>query len=264
MGRLFLSRLSLFCIISMLISNCAFAQNTFYIFKKSGQPYFKIDLPVQRGSVFNNSDTLTLSKIDTVLLINNLGELFELNEPRTYVYNTLHKYRKRSNNNSLTSKYFSFVWKQFTNRQKSRQRPGVVYREERDIKLNQPMDSIKWYVPEILFSWQNRTETITTYFHLQNIETKHITKIGTSSDSLILFRDNTILESGNKYQWAVTTEPFPDFNTIRFNNFELLTQEAYLKLKSKMKALKQALGLLGFSEEDIKEVICLDYKFCDL
>ncbi|WP_405399907.1 hypothetical protein [Maribacter sp. Asnod2-G09] len=263
MGRLFLSRLGFICFMLLLFSNMAIAQNSFYIFKKSGQPFFNVDLPVQRGAVFRKSDTLTLRKLDTVFLINRLGELFELKEPRGYSYNSLQNFRKKSENESFTSKYFSYVWRQFTNKQESRQQPGVVYREDRNIKLTEPMDSIKWYVPEINFSWENRTDSLTTYFHLQDLDTNHITKLGTTSNSLILYKDNLILKPGKSYRWAVTTSPFPDFNEIKFNNFELLTKESHSELKKEMEALILALKILGFSEDDIKKAICLDYKFCE-
>lgn len=263
MGRLFLSRLGFVCFAVVFMSNEMVGQDDFYIFKKSGQPFFNMDIPVHRGKVFGQVDTLTLHELDTVFLINRLGELFELKEPRAYVYNSLHTYRKQSNNDSFTKKYFSFVWKQFTNQQEIRQRPGVVYREDRNIKLSTPIDSIRWYVPEILFSWQNRTDVETTYFHLQDVETKHITKIGTTSNSILLYKDNLNLKSGNRYRWAVTTTPFPDFNDVKFNSFELLTKEDFLELKKEMEALTRALKLLGFTEGDIKNAICMDYKFCE-
>jgi hypothetical protein len=222
-----------------------------------------MDMVVQRGAVFKNSDTLTLRKLDTVFLIKQLGELYELNEPRTYAYNSLQRYRKQSGNESFTSKYFSYVWRQFTNQQESRQQPGVVYREERNIKLSQPIDSIKWYFPEMTFSWKNHTDSITTYFHLQDLESKHITKIGTSSNSLILYRDNLILKPGKSYRWTVTTSPFPDYNEVRFHNFEFLSKATFLELKKEMETLIVALKILGFSEDDIKTAFCMDYKFCE-
>lgn len=262
MGRLFLSRLGFICFVSLLFTNIIVAQNSFYIFKKSGKPFFNMDLPVQRGAVFKNSDTLTLRKLDTVFLINRSGELFELKEPRAYTYNSLKNFRKQSDKESFTSKYFSYVWKQFTNQHQTRQQPGVVYREERNIKLSKPMDSIKLYVPQIEFTWKNNTDSTITYFHLQDLETKHIIKIGSVSNSILLYRDNVILNSGKSYRWTVTNTPFPDYNLTSFNSFELLSNDSFLKLKEDMEALTVALKILGFSENDIKTAICLDYKFC--
>jgi hypothetical protein len=155
------------------------------------------------------------------------------------------------------------VWKQFSNQKEIRQRPGVVYREERTIKLSEPMDSIRFNVPAIEFSWRNNTDISKVYFHLQDLDNNHISKIGTTTNSITLYRDNVLLQSGRSYKWTVTTQAFPDFGKLEFNSFELLTKEAYERLKIKMKTLKKALLVLGFSEEDIKTAICLDYKFCE-
>tara|TARA_R110002051_G_scaffold180913_3_gene250407 strand:- start:75981 stop:76775 length:795 start_codon:yes stop_codon:yes gene_type:complete len=262
MGRIFLSRLILWSLLLLLGTNLGIAQNDYYVFKKSGKPFFNTDLPVLRGGVFSTSDVLVLHKQDTVLLINKNGELFELKKPNTYSFNTLKYFKKEENTDSFTKKYFSYVWKKFTNQQEIRQRPGVVYREERNIKLLTPIDSIRWNVPDIVFSWKNTTDSTKVYLHLEDLTTKHIFKIGINGNSLHLFIDNIILKNGNSYKWAVTTEPYPDFNDITFNNFELLNRESYMALENEMKALTIALKLLGFSEIDIKKSICKDYKFC--
>ncbi len=262
MGRLFLSRL-VFGICVLMLNNWVVGQDNYYVFKKSGQPFFNINVSLQRGGHFSQTDTLTLRKKDTVFLINRLGDLFELKEPGSYVFTTLGSYKKLSSDDSFTKKYFSYVWKQFTKQQEIRQRPGVVYREKRNIELLSPMDSIRWHVPQIEFSWNNKTDAVTTYLHLQDLDSKHFTKIGTTSSSLVLYRDNVILTSGKNYRWAVSKEPFPDFSELEFNSFKLLPRGAYLQLKEEMDTLTVALKLLGFSEKDIKKAICIDYKFCD-
>ena len=66
-----------------------------------------------------------------------------------------------------------------------------------------------------------------------------------------------------QYKWAVTKEAFPNFGTIGFKSFKLLTKAQYTEFKAKMKALSKGLELLGFSEKDIRNAICLDYKFCE-
>jgi hypothetical protein len=263
MGRLFLSRLGFLCLIAILFANLAIGQNSFYVYKKSGNPFFNASLPVQRGAMFGETDILKLHALDTVFLVNKLGELFELKQPQVYTYESLKDYRKEANNDSFTKKYFSYVWKQFTNQHEIRQMPGVVYRENKKIKLLTPMDSIRWWVPEIKFSWKNDTDNTLVYFHLQDIDTDHITKLGVETNHLILYRDNVILKSGKIYKWAVTTLPFPNFDEVGFNTFELLDREGYEALKKEVHAIKQALKLLGFSEDDIKTAICMDYKFCD-
>ena len=60
-----------------------------------------------------------------------------------------------------------------------------------------------------------------------------------------MFIDNIILKNGNSYKWAVTIEPYPDFNDITFNSFELLNRETYVALENEMKALTIALKIVG-------------------
>jgi len=263
MGRLFFSRLVGCIILFVLGFNYGFAQKNYFVFKKMGRPVFNINDPVLRGSVFDDSDVLKLHNKDTVYLVDELGELFELKEPKEYEYSSIVEYRKKENIDSFTRKYFSYVWKQFTNQQKTRQRPGVVYREDRSIKLLSPIDSVKYYLPDIKFMWKNNTDSTKVFFHLEDQLTKHIFKIGLAGNEIHLYRDHFILENGHKYKWAVTKEPYPNFKEVKFNSFELLDKAVYLVLKEEMETLTIALKLLGFSDEDIKTAICLDYKFCE-
>lgn len=263
MGRIFLSRLKQICLLILAMSNLLEAQEPYYVFQKSGTPILNAEFPVRRGEMLSVLDTLKVKKSDTIFLINEVGEVFELNSPANYAYNNIHAYKKQSDRKSLSVAYFIFVWKQFSNQKQVRQRPGVVYRENRGIILTKPMDSIQWYLSEIEFSWNNNTDAEIMYFHLQKKSSEHITKIGTRSNSLILYRDNVILRPGEHYKWAVTEEAFPDFATVRFNSFKLLTKSEYTEFKDNMKALTTGLQLLGFSKEDIRRAICLDYKFCE-
>jgi hypothetical protein len=245
------------------MGNLLVGQESYFVFQKSGTPILNTEFSVKRGEIFGRLDTLVIKKSDTVFLINAMGEVFELNSPASYTYGSINNYKKKSDRKSLTIGYFTYVWKQFSNQKESRQRAGVVYREERKITLTKPMDSIQWYVPEIEFSWINNTNSEIVFFHLQQENSEHITKIGTSSNSLILYRDNVILRNGMQYKWAVTKEAFPNFGTIGFKSFKLLTKAQYTEFKAKMKALSKGLELLGFSEKDIRNAICLDYKFCE-
>ncbi|MFD0796009.1 hypothetical protein ACFQZJ_00940 [Maribacter chungangensis] len=263
MGRLFLPRLGFISVVVLLLSSVVTAQDNYFVFHISGKPMLSTQVPVQRGEVFGNLDTYILKQKDTVFLINRSGELFELNKPTSYTYSSISNYKKQFDRKSLSALYFTYVWKQFSNQKENRQRPGVVYREDRNIRLSQPMDSIKLNVPEIEFLWKNNTDVTTVYFHLQDIESNHITKIGTSSSSLILYRDNVILKPGKRYKWAVTTKAFPDFGKVKFHAFEILTKEEYAKLQAKMKALTTALKFLGFSSKDIANALCMDYKYCE-
>lgn len=263
MARILLSRLKQVCFITLSTVTLLEAQEPYFVFQKSGTPIINTEAPLRRGEMIGGLDTLMIKQFDTVFLINQVGEVFELNSPASYTYNIIKDFRKVSDRKSLSVAYFTFVWKQFSNQKEIRQRPGVVYREDRGIVLTKPMDSIQFYVPEIEFTWNNKTDTKKVYFHLQQENSEHILKIGTTSNSIVLYRDQVVLRAGTRYKWAVTEEAFPDFRLVNFNSFKLLTKSEYVAFKEKMKALTTGLELLGFSEKDIKRAICLDYKFCE-
>ena len=262
MGRIFFSRLAV-TFLSLFFARIAFAQNSYYIFKKSGSPTFNVDTSVERGTFFNLNDTLKLKTRDYVMLVNEKGELFELNTPDLYTVPQIPAYKLKMDHTSFTRKYFSYVWRQFTNKRKSKQEAGVVYREGRNISLKIPMDSAKIYKPSAWFVWTNKTDNNLVYFFLRDVEKNHITKIGTLSDSLLLHVDNSLLVPGRNYEWSVASSSFPNLNKLEFNALRVLEDQKYSEVKKEVDILIKTFKILGFSEKEIKEVICMDYKFCD-
>ena len=244
------------------MSNLLIGQNTYYVFKKSGEPFFYSNKPLERGSNVSAGDTLFLGKTDYILLVNQLGELFELKEPNEYIFSQLLNFRRRFHDESLTKKYFAYVWKQFTNQTKKRQDAGVVYREDHEIKLLNPRDSVKVYNPELTFNWVNNTDTDKLFFFLKDLESNRITKFGVTGNSLTLFLDNYLLTVDKEYDWAVAKISFPNLNQLKFNNLKILTKEEYKRQLDEMAIIIKAFRLLGFTEEEIKKAICIDYKLC--
>lgn len=261
MERIFLSRLIwLACIIGFV--GTIRAQQGYFVFKKKGRPALNLNTLLERGSQLLQSDTLYLGKEDYVLLVNELGELFEIAKPNRYAFSAISDYRRRLDSDSFTEKYFAYVWKQFTNRIKKKQESGVVYREERNVKLISPMDSVMMFAPELRFAWQNTSDTTALYFFLRDLKTGHLTKIGLSGEHIKLTLDNQLLKSGQSYEWSASTEAFPNLNQLKFNRLTLLTKEEFEQLEKEMDALIKAFILLGFNEAEIQEAICQDYKFC--
>jgi len=238
------------------------AQDTYYVFKKSGEPSFGINKNVERGTYFKEQDTLNLERNDYVMLVNQEGELFELSIPNMYSFKDISGYKVKMEYTSFTKKYFTYVWGQFTNKRKSKQEAGVVYREGRNVVAKMPVDSAKIYKPKIWFTWANKTEQSLVYFFLKDLKSGHMTKIGTPSDSLLLQIDNNLLEPGEIYEWAVATSSFPNLNELKFNALYVLKDEEYATIKEEVNILVKTFKILGFSEAEIQKAICLDYKFC--
>lgn len=261
MERILLSKpvvLLLFC----LSCQMTVAQDGYYVFKKLGSPAVNTTQVLQKGSQLLESDTLYLGKEDYVLLFNKLGELFEISRPNRYAFSAIVDYRRQLEEDNFTQKYFTYVWKQFTNRIKRKQESGVVYREERDIKLITPVDSVRMFAPELRFTWQNHSDAEELFFFLRDLKTDHITKIGLTGEQLILHLDQVLLKSGQSYEWSASPESFPNLNELKFHRLTLLTPKEFEQLEKEMNALIRAFTLLGFDEAEIQEAICQDYKFC--
>lgn len=261
MERIFFSRL-IGTFLCMLFTQISVAQSSYYVFKKSGSPFFSSEKEVERGSYFQNGDTLKLANNDYVMLVNQKGELFELETPNIYTLLEVSNFKLKMEYTSFTKKYFSYIWQQFTNKRKSKQEAGVVYREERNVQQLIPIDSAKVYMQEVWFSWKNNTDKELMYFFLKDVETGHMTKIGTFSDSLLLQLDNYLLKPGKEYEWSVAISSFPNLNNLKFSRLTVLNKEEYQKIAEEVAILVKSFKLLGFTETEIQQAICESYKFC--
>lgn len=261
MERIFFSRLigTLLC---LLLVQITVAQGSYYVFKISGGPFFNSEKVVERGSYFQERDTLKLGNNDYVMLVNQKGELFELVTPNIYTLLDVPNFKLKMEYSSFSKKYFSYIWQQFTNKRKSKQEAGVVYREERNVQRLIPIDSSKVYRSQVWFSWKNNTDKKLMYFFLKDLKTGHMTKIGTFSDSLLLQIDNYLLKPGNLYEWSVAISSFPNLNELEFSTLSVLTKEEYLKIAEEVAILVESFKLLGFTEAEIQQAICESYKFC--
>lgn len=260
MEKLFILR-----IVGIVCFSCSlsFGQSNYYVYKKEGKPVLNTIKNLERGGLFSESDTLFMAAQDYVLLVNESGELFEINKPNKYAYSAIVDYKRKFESNSFSKKYFTYVWKQFTNQLKRKQQAGVVYREERNIELVSPVDSLRLFSPEVRFTWQNRTDSTEVFFFLRNLNTKHLAKIGLKGNTMVLNLDNFILKSDETYEWSLATEPFPNLNELKFNRLDLLSKAKYEKLKTDMNAIVKVFTILGYSESDVKKAICQDYKLCE-
>lgn len=261
MERIFLSRIVVVLTLCFTCGIC-FGQQNYYVFKKRGKPALNTDKILERGAALLESDTLYMGEKDYVLLVNKSGALFEITKPNMYAFSAIADYQRRLEDDSFTKKYFVYVWKQFTNQMKKKQEAGVVYREERKVKLLAPRDSVMIFSPEVRFSWQNTTDESELFFFFRDLKTKHLTKIGITGSTLVLNLDNFLLKSGQGYEWSVSTSSFPNLNELKFNRLDILSKEEHEKLEREVAAIITAFKYLGFSEAEIQEAICLDYRFC--
>ena len=238
------------------------AQNSLMVFKVNGSPILKVNdslKSLSKGSQISSNASITLNANDDLLLINEKGNCYKINEPREYLFSEVLNNPVAVDNSSFTKKYFTYVWDQFVKNIKSKVKTGVVYRNDNLILL-QPSDSVKIYNPEIKFVWNIEAED--SFFLLRDIETDHISKFGVTGNYLTLFVDNEFLEKGKAYQWAVSDTKFPNLDDVEFYKFSLLTTDEFNVLKPDIDLFKKELSALGFTSNEIRTLLCTDYKIC--
>jgi hypothetical protein len=262
MGKLCLIKyISLVTLVLCCLTVCH-AQENLMVFKVKGSPVLKVNdslKSLSKGSQIPSNAIVSLSANDDLLLINEKGNCYKINEPREYKFAEVLKNPVAEDNSSFTTKYFTYVWDQFAKNTKSKVKTGVVYRND-NIILLQPSDSVKIYNPEIKFVWN--IDVKESFFLLRDLETDHISKFGVRGNFLTLFVDNEFLEKGKAYQWAISDTKFPDLEEVEFYNFSLLTNDEFKVHKTDIDLFKKELTILGFTNDEIKVLFCTDYKIC--
>jgi hypothetical protein len=253
-------------ILTICSSTYSHSQNGFFVYKAEGNPTLKIHdsiKPISKGIKIRSNSIVTINSQDVILLINKIGELFKISSKGKYTFLDLKNLKPIKEKTSFTEKYFTYVWNEFTKNAQNKSKGGVIYRTDHLTLMLQPADSLKIYFPEIRFSWsQQSDENKGFYFILKDTKTSKITKIGTDTTSLTLFVDNNILSRGNTYQWTVSSEKYPNFEEIKFYSFELLNSQQFKNMQSEIGSITIDLKKLGFTDTEIKMMLCEDYKVC--
>lgn len=251
------------CLFSLLfLSVQAFTQTDLVVYKIHGTPKLKTNAAVKnisKGLLLNEKSKVLLAVKDTLLLIDKEGNTFKINTKGSYSVHDISKNPVATTSSSFTKKYFSYVWNKFIKKENTKTKVGVVFRND-NVVLLQPSDSVKLYTSEIKFVWN--TDYKESFFHLKNTSNNHIIKFGVNGSFVTLFVDNVILNRGVGYQWAISEKKFPNLDDLVFYNFSLLTEAAFQTLQPELDAFKKDMQSLGFSSEEIKKMLCNDYKVC--
>ena len=240
------------------------AQDTLMVFKVNGSPILKVNdslKSLSKGSKISSNAIVSLKANDDLLLINEKGACYKIDEPREYKFSEVLNHPVAEDNSSFTKKYFTYVWNQFVKNTKSKAKIGVVIRGVPVILL-QPNDSSMIYISKIKFVWDIKSIQEESFFLLRDIETDHLSKFGVTSSSLTLFVDNQILKKGKAYQWAISDQDFPNLEQVEFYNFSLLTSDELKLLEPDIDLFKKELSAFGFTSDEIRTLLCTDYKIC--
>lgn len=244
------------------VSTNGFAQNSYCVFDVTGKPISAKGMILKKGDLITAEDAFTVKTGQKVLLTDNEGQLFEIPENNNCDFLKVPSFKKNMETGSFSKKYLAYVWKKFSKQESGNANIGAVYRNDKNYKQLAPLDSVKLYVPEIDFAWVTEKPDDKSYFFLQEEGQDHITKIGVDGNNLHLFVDYQLLKPGKTYFWGASREKFPDTDAMKLASFTLLDKKEFDTMASQINELRTDMSQLGFTEVEIKEMLCKDYKLC--
>lgn len=260
MEKLFLSLItSLLFLLSFTIK----AQE-YVVFKSNGNSINIVnnsEKKIKKGNVITQGIVSVKAK-DTLLLLDDNGTFYQLYTDKKYNFSEISSYLKLQTEEGFSKKYFSYVWKQMKNEDKTPVHTGNVYRKDRINVLVSPLDSTNIYKNEVQFFWKENTKQEYSYFFLKNDSNNTTSVIKIKGTSLSLFTDNNMLVKGYSYSWGIAYEKFPAFERIKFNSFNFLTKEEYLKEQLKLKPIIEDLKILDYTNNQIKQFLCEYFTVC--
>ncbi|AFL79894.1 hypothetical protein Aeqsu_0381 [Aequorivita sublithincola DSM 14238] len=254
--------LRLACIL-LLLPSMVNAQE-YAVFKTTGTPNLSEGsntLPISKG-ILLKTGKVELKNDDTLILINNFGEVFEIDSPGSYAVIDFENHKKESSKENFSSQYFSYVWKQINKKEATQNHTGNVYRDALIDVLVTPLDSTSIFKNDVTFSWQSNKKDEQYYFFLKNNETNTVSKIKVGCNSLTLYVGSNLLEKGNTYYWGVATTEYPDFTRIKMNQLNYLNSEQFETKKEEFNELTESLTEIGLTKTEISEQLCQYNKFC--
>ncbi|WP_411894868.1 hypothetical protein [Winogradskyella sp. A2] len=254
-------------LLGLICSNMSLAQkNHLFVLKFEGEPniiHNDTTQIVTNGSVIKKKSKLVMHRDDVAVLINNKGDVFELYQTGTFKHKDLLKLSPKKNNNSFSRNLINYYWKEFTNTMnKGYSKSGFVYRGDY-VNLLQPLDSTTLHSGEIKFEWtaiENKTKPY--YFILREKDAEKVTKIGTHDTAISLFIDDINLSYGKSYEWTVVESKYENLDKLDYSTFNLLSKSAYQSKQEELATLSDFLKSLGYKPEEIKTMLCADYKTC--
>ena len=250
-------------ILAVLLPFAANAQE-YAVFKTSGTPNLVAGTsttPISKGSILTTG-SVSLAQQDAIVMLNNKGDVFEINAPGNYTVAAIANHKKTAEEENFSSQYFSYVWRQMSSKSATKTHTGNIYRDAFLNVLILPVDSASVYKNEVVFTWEKLKNTDQYYFFLKNKETKTVSKMKVNGNSLTLYPGSNLLQKGNTYYWGIATIEYPDFTKIKMNQLNYLNEEQFKSKKEEFAKIIESLKAMGFKNAEIEAQMCQYRKLC--
>ena len=247
-----------FCCIQLV-----FSQDTLCIYKAKGMSLIEIDTKqstLKKGALIGKKDVVKILPNAEFTAIDNNGNTYLIDIEGTYGLKHLLNFKVKQNTSNFTASYFKHIWQELRNKNNKKALIAGVFRGE--TLMNYPLDKSKIASSKISFNWQKEQDIELYYVFVKNIITDDLLKIETNGSHLALYDDNPIFYDNDTFEWAVTTEAFPNLDNIPFFSFKLIDRTTYESLKTEYSDFIKDLKTLGHSEKEIELILCESYGLC--
>ena len=246
-----------------LFSLSAAAQDSLYVYKTKGivlQGKLNDRTRVEKGALILPATRIEIQPQSSLEAINKKGDLFATADPGVYSQAMLLKRKSKTYPQNLTANYFKYIWSELIRAQKSPTQLGGVFRGNSLMLF--PKDSTQITSSHIELRWQQEALTDNYFVFIREAGSENYLKMATNGDRLVLY-ENPFFEAGKYYEWAVTTEAFPNLKNLQFVSFSIITKEQYAELKEALVAQLQSTGLSQLSKKELQILLCENYNLCN-
>lgn len=246
-----------------LFSLSATAQDSLYVYKTKGivlQGKLNDRTRLQKGTLILPTTRIELQAQASLEAINKKGDLFSTADPGVYSQAMLLKRKSKIYPQNLTANYFKYIWSELVSAQKAPTQLGGVFRGNSLMQF--PKDSTQITSSHIELRWELESSTDDYFVFIRETGSEDYLKMETNGDRLVLY-ENPFFEAGKSYEWAVTTEAFPNLNNLQFFRFSIITKQQYAELKEVLVAQLQNPELNKLSKKELQILLCENYNLCN-
>jgi hypothetical protein len=243
--------------------NIIFAQDSLCVFKTKGvvlMEFLHQKKPISKGDFIPQKSKLSVLSNSEITVLDANGNVYFIDKAGKYTFKNLITFKGKAQNSSMTTNYFKYIWNELVVKNSNTAIIAGVYRGE--ILMKFPKDSSQIYNSKITFTWDLIDNENLYYVFLKNAMTHKIIKIETNGSQLSLFDKNPIFEGGDSFEWAVSSDEFPNLKNIHFYNFKIINRQTYEKNKLAFTDFIKDLKQIGTQEAEIDAIICERFYLC--
>ncbi|PHQ28387.1 hypothetical protein [Leeuwenhoekiella nanhaiensis] len=244
------------------LASYAQAQDSLYVYQTEGivlKGKLNAKTRVQKGALLTPQVKVELQPQASLTAISKDGLLYTANDPGLYTHAMLLKRKTQVYPKNLSANYFKYIWSELLGNSTKPTQIGGVFRGESLMLF--PADRSHIAGSRLEFRWLQDAPEASGYLFIREAEGEAVLKLESNGSSLA-FYDNPFFEEGKSYEWAVTTEAFPNLSNLRFFSFKHITKAEYEVLREAFISELNNPLLAGLSKQELEKLLCEEYGLC--